>query len=215
MAQARREGKLCRQEHPFASAAETLSPSSDAATQARSIEGTPSLQSSCRPLGPYPAITFSQIRLQSCQTDCKWRVCRQPPRATSSLQLVDPTFVRQIAGTLRVRHTNRRQHKLYALTSRFARKSCNKTLQMFSLRRDRRLESPKGLYYFHDDQKSKMLCHRIVGHRFERTAAPLRICTNQASRSASRVASVSSGDGASGILQGKGSCVFSFRAFGS
>jgi len=56
---------------------------------------------------------------------------------------------------------------------------------------------------------------RAIGHQFERTVAPLWICTNQASRSASRVASASSGDGASGILQGKWSCIFSFRAFGS
>ena len=47
------------------------------------------------------------------------------------------------------------------------------------------------------------------------TAAHLRICENQASRGPSRSASVSSGNGASGILQGEGHCVFGFCAIGS
>ena len=57
--------------------------------------------------------------------------------------------------------------------------------------------------------------HRTVGHQLERTAAHLRICTNQASRGPGRSPSVSAGSGASGILQGERYCVFGFRAIGS
>jgi len=61
----------------------------------------------------------------------------------------------------------------------------------------------------------QMPCHRIVGYWLERTVAPLRICKNQASCGPSRSTSVPAGNGASGILQGEGRCVFGFRAIGS
>ena len=48
-----------------------------------------------------------------------------------------------------------------------------------------------------------------------RTVAHLRIGENQAGGGPGRITSVSAGNGASGILQGEGYCVFGFRAFGS
>ena len=57
--------------------------------------------------------------------------------------------------------------------------------------------------------------HRTVRHQLERTAAHLRIRENQAGRGPSRITSVSAGNGASGILQGEGHCVFGFCAIGS